>query len=243
MWKPGAGRTGNTCLKVEREDKKIVAYIQKGTGNTAAPTAASARFRADRYGNGGRGGGQDHRGVQRGIWTRSWPRSSSPTARRRWGRPVTLFFTFWGLNALRKHQRVAVKKSLIDAMFGRMMPRGLKRLTISKMNMMGMGTLMMKKVMRDKHVNSLPELVESAMKNGVKIIACTMSMDVMGITREELIDGIEYAGVGTYLGRGGGVQREPVRVRGCIPHRSLAWSRNWSARPKGWADQSYGRAA
>ncbi|MPN34207.1 Sulfur carrier protein DsrE2 [bioreactor metagenome] len=81
-----------------------------------------------------------------------------------------------------------------------MMPRGSGRLKLSKMNMGGMGTAMMKKVMRDKHVDSLEDLIRHAIKNGVKIVACTMSMDVMGITKDELIDGIDYAGVGTYLG-------------------------------------------
>ena len=68
------------------------------------------------------------------------------------------------------------------------------------MNMGGMGTAMMKKIMKDKNVNSLEELIQSAMANGVKIVACTMSMDVMGMKPEELIDGIEYGGVGYYLG-------------------------------------------
>lgn len=116
------------------------------------------------------------------------------------GRPVTMFFTFWGLNALRKSDKVSVKKGFMDAMFGFMMPRGSRRLKLSKMNMGGMGTMMMKKVMNDKNVDSLEDLMKHAMSNGVKIVACTMSMDIMGIRKEELIDGIEYAGVATYLG-------------------------------------------
>ncbi len=116
------------------------------------------------------------------------------------GRPVTMFFTFWGLNVLRKTENQNVKKPLIDAMFGTMMPRGAAKLKLSKMNMGGMGTAMMKKVMKDKNIDSLEDLIKKAMDNGVKMIACTMSMDVMGITKEELIDGVEFAGVGTYLG-------------------------------------------
>lgn len=116
------------------------------------------------------------------------------------GRPVTMFFTFWGLNALRKSEKVSVKKSFMDKMFGFMMPRGTKKLKLSKMNMAGMGTQMMKKVMKDKNVDSLEDLMKHAMANGVKLVACTMSMDIMGIKKEELIDGIEYAGVATYLG-------------------------------------------
>ena len=115
------------------------------------------------------------------------------------GKKVTMFFTFWGLNILRKPKKVKVKKGFMEKMFGAMMPRGVNKLGLSKMNMMGMGTGMMKMIMKKKNVAALTELMESAQKNGVKMIACTMSMDVMGLHREELIDGIEYAGVGTYL--------------------------------------------
>ena len=116
------------------------------------------------------------------------------------GRPVTMFFTFWGLNVLRKPEKQRVKKSLVEGMFGAMMPRGAKKLTLSKLNMLGMGTAMMKRVMKQKNVDSLPELMEKARRAGVRFVACTMSMDVMGIHPEELIDGVEFAGVGAYLG-------------------------------------------
>ncbi len=116
------------------------------------------------------------------------------------GSEVTMFFTFWGLNILRKSQKVRVKKGFIEKMFGIMMPRGPEKLGLSKMNFGGMGAALMKSVMKKKDVQSLPELIETARSLGVKIIACTMSMDVMGITKEELVDGIEYAGVATYLG-------------------------------------------
>lgn len=116
------------------------------------------------------------------------------------GRPVTMFFTFWGLNALRKADKQPVKKSFMEKMFGAMLPRGSKKLKLSNMNMGGMGTAMMKKIMKDKNVDSLEELMKSAMNQGVKIVACTMSMDVMGIKEEELIEGVELGGVGAYLG-------------------------------------------
>ncbi|MBL0385631.1 DsrE/DsrF/DrsH-like family protein [Tumebacillus sp. ITR2] len=115
------------------------------------------------------------------------------------GNKVTMFFTFWGLNILRKDEYVPVKKSFLENMFGKMMPRGANRLGISKMNMGGIGSKLMKKIMRDKNIATLPELMEMAKDLDVQIIACAMSMDVLGITREELIDGIEYAGVATYL--------------------------------------------
>lgn len=116
------------------------------------------------------------------------------------GRPVTMFFTFWGLTALRKPEKQPVKKTFTEAMFGAMLPRGTQKLKLSRMNMGGMGTAMMKKIMNDKNVDSLEMLVKKAMAQGVKIVACTMSMDVMGIQAEELIDGVELGGVGAYLG-------------------------------------------
>jgi len=116
------------------------------------------------------------------------------------GDEVTMFFTFWGLNILRKAQKIKVRKSFMEKMFGWMMPRGAEKLSLSKMNIGGMGTAMMKDIMRKKKVSSLPELISSAQDMGVKFIACTMSMDVMGIKQEEIIDGVEYAGVATYLG-------------------------------------------
>ncbi len=114
------------------------------------------------------------------------------------GRPVTMFFTFWGLNVLRKTEKQKVQKSFVENMFGTMMPRGTEKLKLSKMG--GLGTAMMKKIMREKNVDSLEELIKKAMKAGVRIVACTMSMDVMGIKREELIEGVELGGVAAMLG-------------------------------------------
>ncbi len=113
--------------------------------------------------------------------------------------PVTMFFTFWGLNVLRRDEPVKVKKPLVESMFGWMMPRGPEKLALSKMNMGGMGTMMMKRVMKQKNVYSLPALIATAKEAGVRMVACTMSMDVMGITKDELIDGVEFGGVGSYL--------------------------------------------
>ncbi|MDK2856498.1 MAG: hypothetical protein PWQ41_948 [Bacillota bacterium] len=116
------------------------------------------------------------------------------------GNEVTMFFTFWGLNILRKAKGAKVKKTFLEKLFGWMMPRGPEKLGLSKMNFCGLGPRMMKLMMRQKNVNTLPELIEQARALGVKIIACSMSMDIMGIHPEELIDGIEYAGVASYLG-------------------------------------------
>jgi len=116
------------------------------------------------------------------------------------GNKTTIFFTFWGLNALRKDNPPSISKGFMDRMFGWMMPRGANRLKLSKMHMGGMGTAMMKMVMKDKKVMSLPELIASARNAGVRLVACSMSMDVMGLRPEELIDGVEIGGVGAFLG-------------------------------------------
>ena len=116
------------------------------------------------------------------------------------GKKVTMFFTFWGLNILRKHEKVNVNKSFIEKSFGIMMPRGSKKLGLSKMNMGGIGSKLIRGIMKKKNVQSLEELIQAAIDNGIEIVACTMSMDVMGIKEEELIDGVKYGGVGYYLG-------------------------------------------
>jgi peroxiredoxin family protein len=115
------------------------------------------------------------------------------------GQTVTMFFTFWGLNALRKGKIQPEGKPFMDCLFGWMMPNGARKLKLSKMNMMGMGTLMMNQVMRQKNVIPLPELIQMARSGGTRMVACTMSMDVMGLTQEELIDGLELGGVATFL--------------------------------------------
>lgn len=118
------------------------------------------------------------------------------------GRQVTMFFTFWGLNILRRPEKVKVKKTFIEKMFGIMMPRGTKKLGLSRMNMCGAGPKMIRKIMKDKGISSLEELIENAKAHGVRIVACQMSMDIMGIHQEELIDGVELGGVSTFLGSG-----------------------------------------
>jgi NADPH-dependent 2,4-dienoyl-CoA reductase/sulfur reductase-like enzyme/peroxiredoxin family protein/rhodanese-related sulfurtransferase/TusA-related sulfurtransferase len=115
------------------------------------------------------------------------------------GYEVTLFFTFWGLNILRKSGPVTARKNLIEKMFGFMMPKGADRLTLSKMNMAGMGLAMIKGIMKRKNVLSLPDLIAQAQRSGVRMVVCTMSMDLMGIKREELIDGIEEGGVALFI--------------------------------------------
>jgi peroxiredoxin family protein len=117
------------------------------------------------------------------------------------GDDVTIFCTFWGLNLLRKDKKVKTSgKTFLQSMFGKMMPRGAGKFGLSKMNFAGMGAPLMKKVMRDQGVMSIPELLDSARELGVKFVACTMTMDVLGLKKEELFDDIDYAGVASYLG-------------------------------------------
>ncbi|EST51804.1 hypothetical protein T458_25900 [Brevibacillus panacihumi W25] len=113
---------------------------------------------------------------------------------------VTIFFTFWGLNTMRKDEVVNVKKNWLEKAFGWMMPRGAKKLGLSKMNMLGMGPAMIKHVMKKHNALSLPQLIELAQEQGVKLVACTMTMDLLGLQKEELVDGMEFAGVAAYLG-------------------------------------------
>ena len=116
------------------------------------------------------------------------------------GKKVTMFFTFWGINILRKGEKLPVQKNFIERMFGAMMPRGTKKLKLSNMNMMGMGPKMIRKIMKDKNVSSLEELIKSAIDSGVEIVACQMSMDLLGLKQEELIHGVKIGGVGYYMG-------------------------------------------
>ncbi|BCR35857.1 FAD-dependent oxidoreductase [Mariniplasma anaerobium] len=187
--KSWSDKTGNTLLNVQKEDKIITAHIQKGT----------------------------LKNVQKGIEVKETKNGSTivvfsqdldkaiaafiiANGAKSMGKDVSLFFTFWGLNILRKPKRVKVKKSFIEKMFGKMMPRGTEKLPISNMNMGGMGAKMIKSIMKKKNVDSLQILMKTAMDMGVKVTACAMSMDIMGIKEEELIEGIEIAGVATYLG-------------------------------------------
>ena len=174
--------TNNTLLNLENKDKKIIATIQKGKSEINQNNEKNAQtivvfsndldkaLAAFIIANGAKASGKD----------------------------VTLFFTFWGLNILRK-SNVNAKKSIIDKMFGIMMPKGAEKLTLSKMNIGGLGTYIMKKVMKYKNISTLNELIKQAQNQGIKFIACKMSMDVMGIKEEELIDHVEITGVAKYI--------------------------------------------
>ncbi len=186
-------RTGNTLVSNEQKNGAYVAVVRRGLGTEIAETAPQSVAVKDAP-----------QGktiiVFDGDMDKVLASFIIANGALAMGRPVTMFFTFWGLNALRKDQNQHIKKSPVESMFGAMLPRGAKRLHLSKMDMGGLGAAMMKRIMKDKNIDSLEELMKKAMRNGVKIIACSMSMDVMGIRKEELIDGVEIGGVGTYLG-------------------------------------------
>jgi len=176
--------TGNTLLEIKDENKIITASVQKGVKMNKANTLSGSDktlvvFSSD---------------LDKALASFIIANGAAAT-----GNPVTMFFTFWGLNILRKQQSPKVKKGLLDKMFGMMMPKGPDMLILSKLNMFGMGTLMMKHVMKSKNVATLKELIEQAQDNGVKFIACQMSMDVMGIKPEEIISGVEIGGVASYI--------------------------------------------
>lgn len=182
--------TGNTMLGLTVENKVIKALVCKGG---KIPSVAS---------NGGSGQtivvfSNDFDKVTASMIIANGAAAS--------GKKVTMFFTFWGLNVLRKSTlNVKVKKNIIEKMFSLMMPKGVDNLKLSKMNMFGLGTFMMKAVMKRKNIATLRQLTDDALKNGVKFIACNMSMDVMGIKPEELIDGVEIGGVAKYISESNG---------------------------------------
>jgi NADPH-dependent 2,4-dienoyl-CoA reductase/sulfur reductase-like enzyme/peroxiredoxin family protein/rhodanese-related sulfurtransferase/TusA-related sulfurtransferase len=117
------------------------------------------------------------------------------------GKKVSIFFTFWGLNVIKKTRKPKVKKDLLGKMFGMMLPSSSKKLSLSQMNMGGLGSKMMRFIMKKRNIESLESLIRQAHDNGVEFIACSMSMDVMGIQKEELMDNITVGGVAAYLDR------------------------------------------
>jgi peroxiredoxin family protein/TusA-related sulfurtransferase len=182
-----ADRTGNKVLSLTQDGGIITARIQKGA-DKAATTTSTAAIPLDKT-----------MVVFSGDLDKAIAAFIIANGAASMGHKVTMFFTFWGLNILRKDNPPAVKKNLVERMFGFMMPRGANKATLSQMHMAGAGTEMIKMIMKQKNVDSLPVLIETARQNGVKLLACQMTMDLMGIKREELLDGIDIAGVATMV--------------------------------------------
>jgi CoA-disulfide reductase len=185
-----ANNTGNTLLNTAFEDKKFKAYIQKGTATEIAATTedkATSKNGATLV-------------VFSGDLDKAIASFIIASGSAAMGKQVTMFFTFWGLNVLRRKDAPPVEKDMMEKMFGMMMPKGVDKLPLSKMNMGGMGAKMISRVMEKKNVDSLEMLMKNALDAGVKLVACSMSMDIMGIKQEELIDGVDIGGVASYLG-------------------------------------------
>jgi peroxiredoxin family protein/TusA-related sulfurtransferase len=178
--------TGNTLLSMRSENGTYIACVKKGNSKqvTKIPSDFNAKKTMVIFSN-------DFDKMMAAFIIANGAAST--------GSEVTMFFTFWGLNLLRKENNVKVEKNIIEKMFGFMMPRGAKKLVLSKMHMGGMGTMMIRKIMKNKNVFSLSELMDAAQKNNVRFVACSMSMDIMGIKKEELIEGVEIGGVASYL--------------------------------------------
>lgn len=178
--------TGNTLLSMEEKDGKITAKIQKGKKMAASFNGGIPHdktivvFSSD---------------MDRAIAAFVIANGGLSL-----GRKVTMFFTFWGLNILRKKNPPRLKKDVFEKMFGIMMPRGTFKLKLSQMNFFGIGPKLIRFIMRKKNIDSLETFIENAKKGGVRLVACQMSMDMMGIKKEELIDGVEIGGVAAYLG-------------------------------------------
>lgn len=179
--------TGNLLLEVNTSNQLVKAYIKKGTALQKESTNLNSP------------NNDKTMVVFSGDLDKAIAAFIIANGAAAMGRKVTMFFTFWGLNILRKPIKVNTSKTLLEAMFGMMMPRGSKKLGLSTMNMGGIGGKMIRYIMNKKNVSSLEDLIQQAQRQGIRIVACSMSLDVMGIKVEELIDGIEVAGVATYL--------------------------------------------
>ena len=181
--------TGNSLVSIEKKGGNVEAVIVKGQGSGQSVPAVQAGKAAEKR-------------TTIVLFSNDLDKAMAAfiiaTGFAALGQPVSIFFTFWGLNVLRKENPPAVKKDILSRMFGFMMPRGAKKLALSKMHMLGAGTAMMKYVMNSKNVDSLPELIAQARTMGIEFLACEMAMNVMGIKQEELLDGVETTGVANF---------------------------------------------
>jgi peroxiredoxin family protein/rhodanese-related sulfurtransferase/TusA-related sulfurtransferase len=177
--------TGNKLLSLSNEDKKIIASVQKGGGKALEA---------------GSGGGKNKtiivfsEDLDRALASFVIANGAAST-----GKKVTMFFTFWGLNVIKKPGVAKTDKDLMGRMFGMMLPKSSQGLGLSKINFGGLGSLMMRKRMKDKNVDSLEMMIMQAKHAGVQMIACQMSMDIMGVDASEFVDGVVIGGVATYL--------------------------------------------
>ena len=185
--------TGNTLLKSEfnSKEKAFIAYIQKGTAAVSRENASSSKV-------------IEKNGATLVVFSGDLDKAIASfiiaTGAASMGKEVTMFFTFWGLNILKSKDKPSVAKDTMEKMFDVMLPAHPGKLPLSQMNMMGMGPAMIKQIMKKHNVDDLETLIKNAIDMGVKVVACAMSMDLMGIKKEEFIDGVEIGGVASYLG-------------------------------------------
>jgi len=183
--------THNTLLKSEfdSKEKAFVAYIQKGTGGVQITSSSNA---------------VEKNGATLVVFSGDLDKAIASfiiaTGAASMGKEVTMFFTFWGLNILKSQNKPHVSKDVMEKMFDVMLPAHPGKLPLSQMNMMGMGPAMIKQIMKKHNVDDLETLIKNAIDMGVKVVACSMSMDLMGIKKEEFIQGVEIGGVASYLG-------------------------------------------
>lgn len=188
--------TGNTLIDNKIEGNKVIATLAKGSGPVQETQAVlPSQLPAEGVLTETKDGATMV--VFSGDLDKALASMIIASGAAAYGKQVTLFFTFWGLSVLKKQK---VKKSGLAKMFDIMLPNSANKLPLSNMNMGGMGSAMIKHIMKKKNVDSLPEMIEQAHKLGVKFVACTMSMDLMGIDKEELFDFVEYGGVATFIG-------------------------------------------
>lgn len=183
-----AAKNGHSMLDLEPEGPGYVARFRKG-GSGIAASSAAARLK-------------DKKSfvVFSGEFDRVLASFILANAAASMGDEVSMFFTFWGLNALRRDDPPHREKHALDRAFSAMLPSGPEKLPLSTMNMLGGGPALIKKIMKDHHVPSLPELISSAQQTGVRLIACTMTMDLLGIAQDDLIDGVELGGAAMFFG-------------------------------------------
>lgn len=181
-------KTGNKLLSntFDAQKKAYVSVIEKGSPSKDCPVITETKDGATMV-------------VFSGDLDKAIASFIIATGAASMGKQVTMFFTFWGLNILKKKNKPSVKKNFIEKMFDMMLPKNTDKLPLSKMQMAGMGPKMIKYIMKKNNVDSLDTLIDNALNMGVKVVACSMSMDLMGIKKEELLDGVEVAGVASYL--------------------------------------------
>ena len=176
--------TGNTLIGIEEVGKKYVATVLKGGGEEIGASAGGRNKTIVVFSD----------DLDRALAAFVIANGAATTGKR-----VTMFFTFWGLNVIKKHNKPKVQKDLMGKMFGLMMPGSSRSLGLSKINFAGLGPILMRKRMQDKNVDQLELMIMQAQKAGVELIACQMSMDIMGVAPEELLEGVTIGGVATYL--------------------------------------------